>query len=232
MSLLLAAVLLGLGAWVHRRLLAACGGGIFLHLLRLPGNLLHELAHAVAFLGTGYTVRGFRVSLFDPRGRGHVVPGDPWTAWTRPWVANLVAPVAPALAGIAALAWMGAAMFGPLDPEMRPHLLPDVLARVAWRAPLPWAVLALATPVAAEAAPSDVDLRAWAAPAVGSCVLGLAALAGLRAWAPAVAGNVHAAALAVDAWAVPWLLSALAAAAWGLVGWLPVAWLLSRLRGG
>jgi hypothetical protein len=231
-SLLLVALLLTMGAWVHRRVLAACGGGVVLHLLRLPGNLLHESAHAVAFLATGYTVRGFRVSLFDPRGRGHVVPGDAWTAWTRPWVANLLAPIAPAVAGVAVLAWMGFAVFGPVGPQLTPSAIPELLAHVAWRAPLTWGVLVLATPVAAEAAPSDVDLRAWAVPAVTCGVLALAVLAALRAWAPAMAASVDAAAVALDSRMVPWVVRALVAATWGLAGWMPAAWLLARLRGG
>jgi hypothetical protein len=231
-SVALSVGLLVMGAWVHRRVLAACGGGVVLHLLRLPGNLLHELAHALAFLATGYTVRGFRVSLFDPRGRGHVVPGEPWTGWTRPWVANLVAPIAPAVVGVAVLGWMGREVFGPVGPAVRPHEVVELLARVAWRSPLPWVVLVLATPVTAEAAPSDVDLRAWAVPAVSCTVLGLAVLAASRTWAPSFATGVATMGGALDAQLVPWLVQALAAAIWGLVGWLPAAWVLSRLRGG
>ncbi len=217
------------GALVQRPLLARCGSGVFLHLLRLPGNLLHELAHAVAFLLTGYTVKGFAVSLFDAGGRGHVTPGAPWLPWTRPWVANLIAPVAPAFVGLAALSWAqlqvapGAGAGG--------TALAASLLDVAWRDVVPWVVLVVAGPVSAEASPSEVDLKAWAVPAtVVTCLL-LAGWAAARAWAPELAEDALYGVRMLDMSLRAAAWRALALAIWTSVLWSVPAWIAGRLRG-
>lgn len=228
MTLALFGAALLVGALVQRPLLARCGSGVFLHLLRLPGNLLHELAHAVAFLLTGYTVKGFAVSLFDAGGRGHVTPGSPWLPWTRPWLANLIAPVAPAFVGMAALAWAqlhvapGAGAGG--------TALAASLVDVAWRDVVPWVVLVVAGPVSAEASPSDVDLKAWAVPAtVVTCLL-LAAWAAARAWAPALAEDALSGVRMLDVSLRASAWRALALATWAAALWSVPAWLAGRLR--
>ncbi|MCD6351250.1 MAG: hypothetical protein J7M26_03925, partial [Armatimonadetes bacterium] len=49
------------------------------HLFRLPGNLLHELSHAVVLLLAGFRVEKIRPSLLDRSGTGHVeVRGRLW----------------------------------------------------------------------------------------------------------------------------------------------------------
>lgn len=195
---------------IHRRILARFGAGTLQHLVRLPGNLVHELAHVVAFLATGYTVRGVSVSLFDPAGRGGVQPGPPWLSWTRPWIANFVSPMAPIVAGIATLyllaRWGGLpGLPGSVDAVV-PVLRLFPIAQ--WEM---WVALALGFSVAAEIAPSDVDLAAWWRPALGvGVVLGLvvagawyvAPASVLRAWnALGGVGTGHAArALAVAVW--------------------------------
>lgn len=166
-----------LGAFGHRRLLGAFGEGTLQHLVRLPGNLLHELSHAIVMLGTGYTITGFAVSLFDKSGRGHVVPGQPWLSLARPWVTNLLSPMAPAVFGLAALTalhhWSGA----PGLPMALAGVAPTLLA-VPWLSWKLWLSFALAFSIAAEMAPSDVDLRVWARPAgVTGILLGIAAFA-------------------------------------------------------
>ncbi|MFZ5481604.1 MAG: hypothetical protein ACOZNI_32880 [Myxococcota bacterium] len=203
MSLALLAGLLALSAWVQRPLLARFGAGVPFHLARLPGNLLHEASHAVATLLCGYTVVGFNVSLFDPRGRGEVRPGPAWLPVARPWLANLIAPVAPVFAGVAALAW---------------------LARYAtdWRDPWAWAAAGLAFPIGAELCPSEIDLRAWLPPAF---VVG--AIAGAVAWwRPELFGWVG----ALDAPLVAVLEPAIAVAAMGTAAWAPVCVLAGWAR--
>jgi hypothetical protein len=228
MSFALLAGTLVLGALVHRPLLARCGEGVVLHLLRLPGNLLHELAHAIAFLLTGYTVRGFAVSLFDPAGRGHVTPGPAWTRFTRPWVANLIAPVAPAVVGLTVLAcaqgWLAPGTAG------GGAALLDGLRTLPWNDPWTWAVLLVAVPVGAEASPSDVDLRAWAVPATVTAVLLIGAWALGDRFAPPVARGIEGVWRAGDVALRPHAWRALALAVWSGALWLVPAWIVGRLR--
>jgi hypothetical protein len=228
MSFVLLIAALVVGALVHRPLMARCGSGLLLHLFRLPGNLLHELSHAVAFLVTGYTIRGFAVSLFDPAGRGHVTPGPAWTSLTRPWVANLVAPVAPAVVGLAVLA-LAQGWLAPGSGAGGPALV-HALPTVAWGAPTTWAVLLLAVPVGAEASPSDVDLRAWAVPATVATVLLVGGWALGRAFAPPVAVGMESAWRLLDAELRDPAWRALTLTLWGALLWVLPAWLIGRLR--
>ncbi len=174
MSVLWAALALLISRLVHRPLLGRFGAGTVQHLVRLPGNLLHELAHAVVMLITGYTVAGLSVSLFDPSGRGHVQPGPAWTSLARPWLTNLFSPVAPAFVGLAALTGLHAWSGLPALPTSVDGVAP-VLRAVPWASWQLWTALALGFSVTAEMAPSDVDLSVWWRPAlvVGLLLVGL-----------------------------------------------------------
>lgn len=228
MSALLLGLALALSALVHRPLLARLGAGVVQHLVRLPGNLLHELAHAVAFLATGYTVAGFAVSLTDRAGRGHVRPGPAWTRLARPWLTNLVSPMAPAVAAVGALAaihaWCGAPGL-PLDGL---DGVGATFAAVPWARWELWAGLALGYSVTAEMAPSGIDLAAWWRPALVAGVLLAAAAFGLEHLAP---GAVGAWAVAVDAAARGPVSAALAMAAWSGIAIAPLAFVIGKLRG-
>lgn len=151
------------------------GGGHLGLALRLPGNLLHEGAHAVAVLACGFRVQAFRLSLFTAGGRGCVVPGPAWTHLASPTLLRLLAPVAPLPAGIAALGALGVTVAHPLQ-------LTD---------PWTWGAALLAVSIASEIYPSDVDLRILALPALGALALGVGALAGLGAVAPAASPVVR-----------------------------------------
>lgn len=226
MSLVLIVVALILGAFVHRPMLGRLGGGTAQHLLRLPGNLVHELAHAVMMLLTGYTVSDLKVSLFDPAGRGHVASGPPWTRFARPWLTNLVSPVAPAFVGLGVLAglhvWSGA----PALPTSLEALGP-VAGLIPWTRWQLWVALPLAFSVAAEMSPSDVDFRIWRAPASVAGVLIAGAVWALQRLAP---GLVQGELLALDAVMVATAARALTMAMASAVLVWPVAWALTRLR--
>jgi hypothetical protein len=214
------------GAWVHRPMLHRFGSGTLFHLVRLPGNLLHELAHALVTLACGYTIAGFTVSLFDPEGRGGVQPGRPFLPWARPWLANLLSPIAPVGFGLAALVLferLGGAPGLPVSPQD----IPSAIGAVPWPDARFWAVLALAVPVSAEMAPSDVDLRIWRVPAI---VLACVCLAGAYAAEHLAPGTPLAAWRRVDAWLLPVVARGVTVAVWATLAWAPVAWLAGRVN--
>lgn len=136
--------------------------------LRLPGNLLHEIAHALVVWATGYRVAAFRLAVFSPDRRGLVQPGTPWAPWAWEPALRFAAPPAPLLAGSAALVALGAWVGQPLDPG-------------DWRL---WAGALLAVSVAAEMTPSRVDLRVFAVPAAVAVAVLVAAGLGLEALLP------------------------------------------------
>ena len=226
MSFMYLLATVALGGVVHRALLARFGDNAFAHLVRLPGNLLHECAHALALLATGYTIVGFTVSLFDAKGRGGVHPGPPWLGLARPWLANLVAPVAPVAAGVAALAtilpWSGV----PGLPGSLAAAAP-LVAAAPWDRWELWAGLAVGFSVAAELAPSDVDLAAWWKPALVAAAGVGGAVAGLEQWRP---GVVLGALPALDAALLPVTRRAFTLAAWSGLVFAPIAWVVGRIR--
>lgn len=192
MSLVLLGVLLA-ASWLMRRWFWHLGW--FARFWRLPGNLLHELSHAVVTLLCGYTVVGFHVSWTDPEGRGGVQPGGAWAPWARPWVANLLSPVAPLAAGLAVLMVLGRWV----DP---------------WPSTWQGAVaIALAVSVATEMMPSDVDLRVWRWPALG---VGVVACAVGFAVEEAQPGALLLRAMSLDRLASDVLTQALWMVGWGL----------------
>lgn len=222
---LLAAVLIG--RFVHRALLGRLGDNVAAHLVRLPGNLLHELAHAVALLATGYTIVGFTVSLFDAKGRGGVHPGPAWIGIARPWLANLLAPVAPIGAGVLALAWLLPWSGVPALPTSLGGVLPT-LAAVPWDRWELWLALGLGFSIAAEIAPSDVDLAAWWRPALLAAVLLGAAGYGLEQWRPGlVLGELP----ALDAAIRPYAARALSLVVWSGVVAAPFSYVVGKIRG-
>ncbi|MDP2310466.1 MAG: hypothetical protein Q8P18_30895 [Pseudomonadota bacterium] len=226
-SLLMLAVSLAIATFVHRPLLGRLGAGTIQHLVRLPGNLLHELAHAVAMMATGFTVADLRVSLLDPAGRGHVRPGPPWIGVARPWLTNLVSPVAPVFVAVAALATLHATCAIPGLPSSPAGILPVLRAVDPARWEL-WVGLALGYSVTAEMAPSDIDLAAWWRPALVAAVFLAAAAYGLEALAP---GTVRGGLVSADLAARGILGRTLAVVVWSGLTCAPLAFLAGRLRG-
>ncbi len=115
----------------------------------------------MAVVLSGYRVESFSVSLFSPDRRGRVQPGTPWAPWGREWGLYLLAAPAPLPAGIAVLCCLGIWTGPGID-------LWD------WRT---WVAALLSLSMAAELAPSDMDLKALTLP--GLVFVGLALVGGL-----------------------------------------------------
>lgn len=145
------------------------GGGPLVKLLRLPGNALHELSHAIGYLVCGYRVKRLVLCIADPAGRGSCAPGRPWLPLAPPWLATGVAAVMPLLVGTAALYGLACLLQIPLSigesAEDEPRLLAlwdsvritlQSLDYHDWRT---YVFLYGAFSIGAELAPSDNDLR-------------------------------------------------------------------------
>ncbi len=145
------------------------GGGWFVRLLRLPGNMVHELSHAVGYILCGYRVKKLAFCVGDPRGRGCCRPGEPWSPIHFPWLATATAAVFPLILGTFALEQI-ARLLGvhflageSLDGGgVAPRLLDSLWATLRnlhyddWRTYL---FLLLGFSIGAEMAPSETDLR-------------------------------------------------------------------------
>jgi hypothetical protein len=215
-----------------------------LSLLRLPGNLLHEVSHAAAYLLSGYRVRALATCWSDPEGRGYVETGTPWSPLHWGPLSAALSCAAPLVVGALSIHALGSALDIPLptldatSAEVGPavagtltglwRLLTD-LDLLAWQT---WVFWFLAFSIGAELAPSGSDLRQ------GCVMLGVLLLlfaVGLVAVPYMELRPESAEALLGGA---GWLLSTLSTALFagmigcGLVGLLPVglAWVLRRTR--
>ncbi len=150
-----------------------------INVLRLPGNLLHELSHAAGYIVSGYTIRDLGTCLSDRQGRGYCQPGKPWSPLHWMPLAAAVAAAAPLFVGAMALRLVAYALeidlpaadvAGEGIKSAADHVLADVagfLTGLDWRAWQTYVFWYLALSIGAELAPSDVDLRR------GGLVLGL-----------------------------------------------------------
>jgi hypothetical protein len=165
-------------------------------LLRLPGNLIHELSHAVGYLVFGYRVRQIRLCLFDSLGRGSCQPGRPWCPLALPWLATGVAAIAPLLLGSLALRGVATMLGVELQTVSTAQAsIGDLLVSTIWanltgldfRLWQTYVFLYLAFSIGSELSPSRVDLHG-AIPAVLALGAGtiavLAALTRVPADAP------------------------------------------------
>jgi hypothetical protein len=172
------------------------GKGFLLGLLRLPGNFVHELSHALGFWACGYRVQQIRLSVFDPKGRGSCQPGRAWSPITVPWLAIGLASLMPLVLG--SLLLIFAARWLQVLPDIKSSLPPHHLISGLWQEVrllllgLDWhrwqtyAFLYLALSLGAELSPSSVDLR-YGVPAL----LGLTAGMWLFFFAAEAAPGLH-----------------------------------------
>jgi hypothetical protein len=174
--------------WFARWLLAgllAPAGRYFptaYQLLRTPGNIVHEVGHAVGYLIAGHRVSGMRFWFNDPARRGYVQAGSPYAPWGHPYLARLVASPAPLLAGALALQACARVLEVPaaVPAAFRPgpSIWPEpARLKLAWQALTAWCAapygalelglfVLLAVSLGIELAPSREDLGALAWPAV------------------------------------------------------------------
>lgn len=146
------------------------GKGILLGLWRLPGNLVHELSHCLGFLICGYKIKKICLCIWDPRGRGFCMPGDPWAPVAFPQLAMTLAALMPLFVGGALLMILCHQLHISLPHEAMPLPGQGFLAAV-WHQSLrflqkldfhrwqTYLFLYLTLSIAAELVPSNSDLR-------------------------------------------------------------------------
>ncbi|MBM3497851.1 MAG: hypothetical protein FJX74_04185 [Armatimonadetes bacterium] len=220
-------------------------GRRLINLLRLPGNLLHEVSHAAAYLLSGYRVRGLATCWSDPEGRGYVEAGPPWSPLHWGPLSAALSCAAPLLVGALSIHALGSLLGIPLPAlDLTAEGVGPAAAATltgAWRLlthvdPLAWQTYVfwlLAFSIGAEMAPSGSDLRQGC---VMLAVLVLLVAIGLLAVPQMELRPDRAEALLAGA---AWLLSTLSTALFagligcGVVGLLPagLAWALRRAGG-
>jgi hypothetical protein len=143
------------------------GKGFGLAVLRLPGNFVHEVSHALGFLLCGYRVKRLLLCIFDREGRGSCTPGRAWSPITIPPLAIGMAALMPLVLGSLVLT-LAARWLGVLQPEIHSATLalPNawgesfaLLRGLEWRDWQTWVFLYLTLSIGAELAPSSTDLR-------------------------------------------------------------------------
>ena len=218
------------------------GGGRLIKLLRLPGNLVHEIGHATGYLLFGYRVKRLVPCTRDPAGMGICTPGKAWSPLAVPWVATGAAAVFPLVFGTLVLRGLVVVMdipfingvSGPEQPavlylwdSVRETLI--ALGGHDWRKYL---FLYFGFSIGAELAPSSTDVRRGLIP--------LLAIAGMLAALTLWLGSVHADApiwawysqcvAAALAWLSPLFVFGVIATALVAVVTVPGAILLRALR--
>ena len=223
--------------WLSRRLLlgyvlrtlasrsSGARGRRLVSLLRLPGNLLHEVSHAAAYLISGYRIHRLATCWSDPEGRGYVETGRPWSPLHWAPLSAALSCAAPIVVGALAIHALGSALGVPLpamdvtSEGVRPvatRTLTDVwflVTHVNWPAWQTYVFWLLAFSIGAELAPSGADLRQGFAML---CVLVLLFALGVLAVPQMELRPERADALLAG---VQWLLSTLSTALFaGLIG--------------
>ena len=143
-------------------------GGRLLQWLRLPGNLVHELSHAVGYLVCGYTVRRMVPCIFDREGRGSCQPGRRWSPLALPWLASGLAAPAPLLVGTLVLRGVAQALdihlytLAVADSTLTALLVENIwdnLSALNYHNWQTYLFLYLAFSIGSELSPSQVDVR-------------------------------------------------------------------------
>lgn len=160
-------------------------GGWLWHLFRTPGNLIHEMSHALVLFATGYRVKRVRLSLRDPNGRGEVVVYGRWLRVIPDKWAWALASMSPLVAGIASILLLMHYLVEPtkLGAFAAPSVGEAVVARAfSVLSCIPWThwptyfLLFLVLSVGSELSPSDRDVKTalprLAAAAAFACMVG------------------------------------------------------------
>ena len=144
------------------------GKGFLLGVLRLPGNFIHELSHAIGFLICGYRIKRLLLCVFDREGRGFCTPGPAWAPFAFPQLAVGLAALMPLLLGSLALV-LAARGLGIVTPTLglgHESIIEGVwqqslrlLHHLDWHHWQTYAFLYLALSIGAELSPSSTDLR-------------------------------------------------------------------------
>ncbi len=168
-------------------------GGWLVLIVRLPGNLVHELSHALGFVVCGYRVRRLIPCIFDKAGAGACQAGAPWSPLAVPWLATGVAALAPLIVGSLVLYGVARGMDIPLGEQalsagasgrsVLSSLYHGLLALDyhSWRT---WLFLYLAFTIGAELAPSSTDVALGVPALLVVGTLTLAILLGVYQLAP------------------------------------------------
>ncbi len=146
------------------------GKGILLGLWRLPGNLVHELSHCLGFLLCGYKIKKICLCIWDPRGRGFCVPGEPWAPVAFPQLAMTLAALMPLFVGGTLLMFLCRELHIALPQETMPlpgqgfisavwHQSLRLLQALDFQRWQTYLFLYLTLSIAAELVPSNSDLR-------------------------------------------------------------------------
>jgi hypothetical protein len=158
-------------AWVLQALASRSPrrrGGWLVRVVRLPGNLIHELSHALGFILCGFRVRRLIPCIFDSAGAGACVPGKPWSPLAVPWLGTGLAALAPLLVGSGVLygvaRWMNLPLFEQTLSTAAParsalESLYHGLLALDYHSGRTWLFLYLAFTIGAELAPSSTDVR-------------------------------------------------------------------------
>ncbi|MBC7288399.1 MAG: hypothetical protein H5T86_10215 [Armatimonadetes bacterium] len=138
------------------------------HVFRLPGNLVHELSHAVVLWLAGFRVVRVQVSLLDRDGRGGVYVRGRWHGLVPASLGWALAAVAPVAGGVVTLvAIFHLLHLAPAAHAMRVDSVGQALveralgwlAALDYHTPTTYLVLLLICSIGAELAPSERDLR-------------------------------------------------------------------------
>ncbi len=168
-------------------------GGWLVLLVRLPGNLVHEISHALGFLVCGYRVRRLIPCIFDKAGAGACRPGRAWSPLAVPWLATGLAALAPLIVGSLVLYGVAQWMHLPLDEQSLSAATPGrsvlqglyhALLALDYHSPRTWLFLYLAFTIGAELAPSSTDVRLGVPALLAVGALTVAVLLGVYQLAP------------------------------------------------
>jgi len=146
-------------------------GRALINILRLPGNLLHELSHAAGYIVSGYTIRDLGTCLSDSEGRGYCEPGKPWSPVHWMPLAAAIAAAAPLFVGALALRVVAYSLEVDLPAadvaseglaSAAEHIIADIrhfLTDMDWGSWQTYVFWYFALSIGTELAPSDVDIR-------------------------------------------------------------------------